>query len=408
MDRICLLKNTIQQYAWGSKTAIPAILGAEATDAPQAELWMGAHPKAPSQVRIHNKWILMTDLIAAHPQDVLGAEVSVKYNGRLPYLFKILAAEAPLSIQAHPSRVQAGAGFNRENALNIALNAFNRNYKDDNHKPECICALTDFWALNGFRKISDIAANLTKLCPVTLASETAILKKFPDPKGLKDFFQRLMTRTGDDVQKIVTEAVTQAHGLSQTDPVGDWVGRLYRHYPDDVGVLSPGILNLVCLKPGQALFLPAGRLHAYLDGVGLELMANSDNVLRGGLTPKHIDVDELLSVLVFQETDIDVIAPVKTRPGEYAYCTPAEEFSLSKLIVDAAGDYLSPSNRSIDILICLKGEASLQCPASRQMITVTKGDSVMIPAAAGIYRITGSAELYRATVPKIKKGLKKA
>ena len=164
MKTIGILKNTVQDYAWGSLTAIPELLGQPATGSPQAELWMGAHPKAPSQVYHDGKWESLLQVIEAHPADVLGKEAAEKFGGKLPYLFKVLAAAKPLSIQAHPNSHQAKEGFARENRLGISLMASNRNYKDDNHKPECICALTRFWGMNGFRRIPEITKYLGSLC----------------------------------------------------------------------------------------------------------------------------------------------------------------------------------------------------------------------------------------------------
>ncbi len=291
MRTIKLLKNTIQKYAWGSPTAIPELLGEQnPSHEPRAELWMGAHPKAPSFVNFDGQWLSLTELIAKYPQEILGNDVALAFNNKLPYLFKVLAAAKPLSIQAHPSLNQAKEGFERENDRGIALDAPNRNYKDDNHKPECICALSPFWAMYGFRNIPDILALMGKNCPVGLAGELDLLKKQPDSRGLKRFFTDLMTMDSQRQKRVVDEAVQNANQYSDEDFAFHWMTRLADEYPTDIGILAPLLLNLIELKPGEALFLPAGEFHAYLEGVGMELMANSDNVLRGGLTAKHIDV----------------------------------------------------------------------------------------------------------------------
>jgi mannose-6-phosphate isomerase len=295
MQKIGLLKNTIQEYAWGSPKAIPDLLGRRNPgNKPQAELWMGAHPKATSLVQYHGQWVSLLDLINKNPLDVLGKNAAKNFNNKLPYLFKVLAAAKPLSIQAHPNLNQAREGFQRENAQRIPLDAPHRNYRDANHKPECICALTQFWALSRFRRISGILSYLKKVCAHGLDAEIDNLKQQPTSDGLKRFYTALMTMDADRQNRIVAQALEQAQRFEAEDPVFNWMLKIADDYPKDIGVLAPILLNLICLEPGQALFLDAGELHAYLEGLGIELMANSDNVLRGGLTPKHVDVPELV------------------------------------------------------------------------------------------------------------------
>ena len=408
MKTIGVLKNVIQEYAWGSRTAISSLLGLQVPSAnPQAELWMGAHPKAPSRVRCGSEWMSLADLIRKNPEDILGSWVAKKFNGKLPYLFKVLAAEKPLSIQAHPNPVQAREGFERENRLGIAPDAPERNYKDDNHKPECICALTPFWALNGFRKIWDTCLLLEKTCSKELNKELGDLKDQPDSRGLKRFFGSLMTMDPKRQQQVVSDAVRYARKRRGEDPVYDplydpvyeWIVKLHSAYPNDPGVLFPMMLNLVCLKPGQAMYLPAGEPHAYLDGLGIELMANSDNVLRGGLTPKHVDVPELLKVLNFEERDVQLLSPHPKRACEREYSSRAEEFVLSVVETEPGVSYESPENRSIEILICTRGAGSIIDSGSSGPIDISKGVSVVIPSAVEKYRIEGDTTLYKASVP---------
>ena len=395
---MALLRNVIQKYAWGSRTAIPGLLGEMPDGMPQAELWMGAHPKAPSSADIDGVWVPLTDLIDKYPEMVLGEAVSHQYGGKLPFLFKVLAAVEPLSIQTHPDRVQARDGYNKETAAGIALDAFNRNYKDNNPKPECICALTPFWALNGFRKIPEILSCLGRICPNTLSEELVTLGKNQDSQGLKSFFRKIMTKPGDDILMIVNEAAGRSESYKNSDPAFRWITRLRDAYPEDIGVLSPAILNLVCLEPGEAMYLSAGRLHSYLEGVGIELMASSDNVLRGGLTNKHIDIPELLKVLLFEETQVDILKPIQTRPGVKIYQTPAEEFALSEISVGNSVRYESPTIRSAEILLCIRGEARvIELPVNTQ-IDVFKGMSMIIPASVDRYCIEGNAVFYKASV----------
>ena len=398
--KISVLKNTIQEYAWGSTQAIPDLLGRKNPERkPQAELWMGAHPKAPSLVQHNRLWVSLAELIAKNPVEVLGKKVARDFNDRLPYLFKVLAAAKPLSIQAHPDPNQAREGFQRENAQKIPLDAPHRNYRDDNHKPECICALTRFWALSRFRKISGICAYFEKLDLRQLQVELADLKKQPTPKGLKRFYTALMTHRLDRQKRIVAEALEQAGRFESEDPVFKWMLNLAEDYPDDIGVLSPLLLNLICLEPGQAMFLDAGELHAYLDGLAIELMANSDNVLRGGLTPKHVDVSELLRILKFEDRDVTLLKPINSVANERIYPSPAAEFVLSVIRLKSGAIYQSPKNRNVEILICTNGKVSISDLSDLTETQLPRGASAIVPASVERYSIKGEGTCYKAGVP---------
>jgi len=301
MMQIAKLKNSIQEYAWGSYTAIPELLGEPSpAETPQAELWMGAHHKAPSEVIVGKRKIALPELIKEDPAAILGIKTAEKFNGSLPFLFKVLAMAEPLSIQAHPNLAQAIEGFAREKEQNIPIDGFKRNYRDANHKPEILCALTTCWALKGFRPIEQIVSIMAPLNITGIAPHVEALDRNPNEQGLRRFFASLLTLDPESKRMAVTEVLVHIHhntGVTEADcgSCRHWINKLNERYPGDIGVLSPLFLNLVEVKPGEALFLRAGQLHAYLQGVGIELMANSDNVLRGGLTPKHIDVAELLS-----------------------------------------------------------------------------------------------------------------
>lgn len=400
MRKIKLLKNTIQNYAWGSPTAIPELLGdGNPKHEPKAELWMGAHPKAPSFVNCDGQWISLIDLIDKSPREILGDTVASTFNNRLPYLFKVLAAAKPLSIQAHPSLDQAKNGYEKENRLGISLDAPNRNYKDKNHKPECICALSSFWALYGFRAPRDIIDMMVKNCPLGLAAELERLRKEPNSKGLKRFFTELMTMESRQRKEVVDEAAQNAIRLKDENPVFLWMTRLANEYPFDIGILSPMLLNLIELKPGEAMFLPAGQLHAYLEGVGIELMANSDNVLRGGLTPKHIDIEELLKVLNFESLAVQIFKAEKKDENERVYECGADEFLLSVVSVSEGESYRSKEARNVEIILCTEGEACIQDQWTEERINIKKGDSAIIPAALPAYTISGKAVIYKAAVP---------
>jgi mannose-6-phosphate isomerase len=399
MLTIGLMKNTVQHYAWGSTSAIQKLLGQTESDhEAAAELWMGAHPKAPSRVKYQGQWLSLADLIARYPQDILGKQIAKKFDNRLPYLFKVLAAARPLSIQAHPELAKARKGFESENNKGIPLEAAHRNYKDANHKPECICALSSFWALYGFRDIADILLLMGKICPVGLRRELEQLKEHPDNGGLRVFFTKLMTMTAEQKKRVIAEATHLTQRYLEEDPAFQWTARLGAEYPGDIGLLAPCFLNLIQLIPGQALFLPAGELHAYLEGTGIELMANSDNVLRGGLTTKHIDVPELLSVLNFIPRRIEILQAMPEDGMEKFYTSLAEEFVLSTISIAGDDDYRKSNVQSAEILLCIEGEANLE-DSSKNSIPVKKGDSAVISAAAGSYSINGDAVFYKAAVP---------
>jgi mannose-6-phosphate isomerase len=325
--------------------------------------------------------------------------VALAFDNQLPYLFKVLEAAKPLSIQAHPSQNQAKEGFERETDQGIAMDAPNRNYKDDNHKPECLCALSPFWAMCGFRNIPDILTLMGKNCPAGLAAELDILKKQPDSRGLKRFFTDLMTMDSQRQKRVVAEAVQNAHQYSDEDFSFHWMARLSNEYPTDIGILAPLLLNLIELKPGEALFLPAGELHAYLEGVGLEVMANSDNVLRGGLTPKHIDVPEPLKVLNFEPRSVNILEAVNKNKNERVYAGEADEFVLSVISTTAGSPYQSSKSRNVEIILCTEGTAYLKDKGTQEIINIKKGDSAIIPAAVIGYSITGDALIYKVAVP---------
>jgi len=400
MRKISLLKNSIQEYEWGSKTAIPELLGrAEPTEKPQAELWMGAHPKAPSSVYCDGVWRSLLEVIAQNPEEVLGRETAHRFSNELPFLFKVIAAAKPLSIQAHPNLDQAKEGFLRENENGIPLGAVNRNYRDENHKPEIICALTPFWALNGFRQGKEILRLLGEIRVPLLEEALASLRNHSSRQGLKGFFNHLMTMEKDTQVKIVKEVAAYAERRTEREPVWTWIARLHKEYPGDMGVLSPAFLNLVRLEPQQGMYLPSGELHSYLEGVGIELMANSDNVLRGGLTAKHIDVKELLNILNFSEAKVNILRPGRVASGEAVYLTEAAEFALSMVTVSEGVSFIGARKRSAEMMICTKGEATVTDLGDGETTGFTRGTSIIVPAAVEQYRIEGAATIYKAAVP---------
>ena len=399
-NRIALLKNPVQEYAWGSRTFLPEFLGEPSpSEKPKAELWMGAHPKAPSQVFRGEAWIPLPQLIQQDPGAILGQGIAEKFFDQLPFLFKILTAAKPLSIQAHPDREKALEGYDRENSMGIPVDAPHRNYRDQNHKPELICALTSFWALKGFRSSGEIHQLVNPLGSPLLQEVSGVLLKYPDKEGLRHFFSSLMTLEPGQQGDVITQAVNGAQKQAHKDMAFEWMLKLHSLFPHDVGILAPLFLNLVHLEPGQAMALSDGELHAYLEGAAIELMANSDNVLRGGLTAKHIDVPELLRVLTFSETQVEIMEPTWETRVEGVYPTAVEEFVLSVIKTRTGSPFTSKRNRAVEILICTEGTAEITDLGMNDVFSLDRGASIMVPASLGQYKIQGEATVYKATVP---------
>ena len=338
-----LMDNPVRPYAWGSRTVIAELLGRPTPSAhPEAELWLGAHPGDPSHlVGADGRRMSLLDAVRADPDALLGRDRAVKWSGHLPFLLKVLAADEPLSLQAHPSAAQAADGFARENAAGLPVDAPTRNYRDGSHKPELICALTPFQALVGFRPVDGTLALLAALDVPMLSAHRALLEEEPDADGLRALFTTWVTLPQSVLDRAVPALQEACVRLARADgpfcPEARMALELSERYPGDAGVLAALLLNLVTLAPGEALYLPAGNLHAYLSGAGVELMANSDNVLRGGLTSKHVDVAELLRVLDFRSVTTPVVHGVPD--GAWVrYDTDAAEFLLRRLADPAADD----------------------------------------------------------------------
>ncbi|WP_406058804.1 mannose-6-phosphate isomerase, class I [Streptomyces sp. NBC_01077] len=381
MDR---LVNTVRPYAWGSTTAIPELLGVAPTGEPQAEMWMGAHPGAPSRTERGS----LNELIAADPVRELGQRSVEKFGPRLPFLLKVLAAGAPLSLQAHPDLAQARAGYAAEEAADIPIDAAHRTYKDANHKPELICALTPFEGLCGFRAPAEAADLLAALGVDSLKPYVDLLHAHPEEAALREVLTALLTADPEEMAHTVAEAAAAADRLGGAHVP---YASLAHHYPSDPGVIAAMLLNRVVLQPGEALYLGAGVPHAYLSGLGVEIMANSDNVLRCGLTPKHIDVPELLRVVRFEPTDPAVLRPEASETGEEVYDTPIDEFRLSRFVRPegaAPTDLTSPAPQ---ILLAVAGR-----PKAGE-VTLAAGESVFVPAGERT-ELSGTGTVFRATV----------
>lgn len=388
------LENVIQNYAWGSKHAISKLFGIQnPNDEPQAEIWMGAHPNGCSKIAATGE--LLSEVIAKDSKGMFGDYTAARF-GELPYLFKVLAAETPLSIQVHPSKEKAQQGFERENALGIALDAPNRNYKDPNHKPELVYALTFYKAMNGFRPIAEIIALFNEANISSLSQELAQLKQQPNSDSLKCFFSAIMSLEGAAKQCALEElyaAIERPAKTAMSREAFQYVADFKQHYKDDIGLFSPLLLNTVELAPGEAMFLHAETPHAYVQGTGLEIMANSDNVLRAGLTPKYIDVPELIDNTRFEPIDPRHIKlePV-LKEGKLSYPIPVDDFGFD--VLSATDEVKSIYLRSAEILFCVEGEAVIS--ANDEHVTLRPGESVFVSHNSNVYQYQGNGILARA------------
>lgn len=391
------LQGVAQHYAWGGMHFIPQLLGlANSEQRPFAEYWLGAHPQAPSSAVLDGQMVALDALIHDDPLHFLGERVWQQF-GRLPFLFKVLDARDMLSIQVHPSKSQAQVSFERENSLGIPLDAAVRTYKDDNHKPEVHVALTDFWMLHGFRPFAQINAVLD------LHPEWAPLRSWLND-GIESLYRRVMIQPQAQVDAILQPLLNRLRQESQPDKDSPhyWALRAAQAFPRndghiDRGIFSIFLMNLVHLRPGQGTFQDAGVPHAYLEGVNVELMANSDNVLRGGLTPKAINVDELLKTVRYHGAEPQILTGVSAGDYERIYPTVARDFELSAIELPPDRT-MTLTSAAPSILLLLQG--GVQIFDAVESIIISTGQAVLV-AADSIITIHASKQttIFRAHVP---------
>lgn len=384
-----IIEGIARNYDWGSPTAIPELLGRPSTGEPVAELWLGAHPSAPSVLRPDGT--PLDRRVARDPIAALGADTAEAF-GRLPFLLKILAAAAPLSLQAHPSAAQAEEGFVREEAAGIPIDAPARSFRDRSHKPELICALTEFDALCGFRPPEATIAVFDSIGTPGLVGIADRLRADGSPAGIARVLEWVLTLDDAGASALVGPVVEACGGAPDDDDAVEraLVLDLARRHPGDAGVVIALMLNRVTLQPNDALFLGAGNLHMYLDGVGIEVMANSDNVLRGGLTTKPVDVASLIEVV-----DPSPITPEIQRPalvdGIATYASPVPEFSFQRIELDGT----AVLDGGPAIVLCLDGRAE------GPDLVLDRGVAAWMPAADGPVALHGAATLYRAGLGRL-------
>ena len=383
------LINSVQNYAWGSKTALTELYGlANPQQLPMAELWMGAHPKSSSKIEDANgQLVSLRDVIDRNQSALLGDAVAQRF-GELPFLFKVLCAAQPLSIQVHPNKRNSEIGFAKENAAGIPMDAAERNYKDPNHKPELVFALTPFLAMNAFREFSEIVSLLQ---PVA-GAHTAIAHflEQPNAERLSQLFAGLLSMQSEEKSRAL--AILKAALETQQGEPWQTIRLIAEFYPDDSGLFSPLLLNVVKLNPGDAMFLFAETPHAYLQGVALEVMANSDNVLRAGLTPKYIDIPELVANVKFEAKPANQLLTTPVKNGaELDFPIPVDDFAFS--LHDLSAQETAIDQQSAAILFCVEGEAVLS--KGEQRLVLKPGESAFISAEESPVSVSGVGRVAR-------------
>jgi mannose-6-phosphate isomerase len=391
------LKGVVQQYSWGGYDFIPNLLGIENKDhKPFAEYWMGAHSNHPSFIE-NNNTVALSDFITAHAEMVLGKNIHKKFSS-LPYLLKVLDVRQMLSIQVHPSKQAAENSFEEENKKRIPVNAPHRNYKDQNHKPELMVALSDFWLLHGFKKEEELAKMLEAKI------ELQFLKDIFNSKGYKPLYEEVMLMPQEKLNQILDPLVRRVvplynKGLLSKDNEDFWAARAALNFCNDNnydrGIFSVYFFNLVHLKKGEGIFQPSGLPHAYLEGQNVEIMANSDNVLRAGLTDKHIDVTELLKHVKFEATIPEIL---KSQSQHRIFSSPAEEFELQQYLL-RKGEEAITTTLTGEVLLLLEGLAEVA--SENEEVKMEKGNALFINAGTDIQiKALSEIDLFRATVPR--------
>lgn len=383
MQRLITLDCSTQNYAWGSTTVLPELLGEEPDGQPHAELWVGDHPVNPSLAHLDGGVEPLSDVIAADPISMLGSSLGGRRSS-LPYLVKILAIAQPLSLQAHPDMEQARLGFERENEAGVPVDAKHRNYRDASHKPELIVALEPVEALCGFRDAVDVAADLAKLRGPATQDLAESLSEQPDGQGLLTIVGAILSADDDVAAMMLAEL---RDGIDRLDAhQGALMGSLHAAYPDDHTVLIALLLRHLRLAPGDALFLGPGVLHAYLDGVGVEVMAASDNVLRGGMTPKHVDPVELLDILRPEIGGGLLVTPDGSAAGIGTYKVPVDDFVVSRVRAEANVKRRRLASTGPAVVLCTSGEITVD--ADGETVTLGPGHAALATGPSDVV-ITG-------------------
>ena len=392
ISQIYPLKCSIMNYEWGSKRFLAELCGRHSpSDLPEAELWIGAHPRAPSHILYEGKWRPLNEIIREFPFEILGNRVVDRFGKNLPFLFKIIAPEKALSIQVHPDKIRAERGFRLEEERGIPRDAPFRNYRDPNHKPEMLCPLMDFELLLGFRAPDEIVellrwAGLDKVIDMPLS-----YKRGDEENFLKRIFLTFMhIRWSEDVGNVLKDIESEKKNI----PEARWILKLHEQFGDDPGIFAPLFMNLLRLSPFEVICLRPGELHAYLSGAGIEVMADSDNVLRAALTSKHRDLKELIEILKFEIYHPNPAKKIREDIWETVFESPFEEFLLSYIRLSKGVEYKITGRETVEIILFIKGGGEIEGEDGK-VIKVSSCDTFMVPSSVPEYTIRGGVELFR-------------
>lgn len=392
MRNIVYLHNQVLNYAWGDRHTLHDLYAVPNPDnAPQAELWLGAYLKNSSQVQKGRRLRTLTELIAKNPAGALSENTALKYDNKLSFLFKVLAVEKPLPVQVHPNRKQASISYARENLLEVSLDAPNRNYVDETGKPKMIYALTPFELMCGFREMDEIKTHLAVLIPCFFMEKNLAQADY------KSLFNALVQLEAPQKAVLLAKALQSVAKLADQD-IARWILSLSQNYPNDIGILMPALLNLVRLAPGEALYIPPRTLHCYLQGAGLELMGNSDNVLRCALTDKHIDLSELNIITRFKNQPPVQIKPDILSALETTFTPPRGGFMLSAINMPVAGQIYHQKRAMPEILLCAKGKFIVSRYNHKTGLILKPGQSMFVSHGVGGYSLHGQGLVYKASL----------
>jgi mannose-6-phosphate isomerase class I len=412
-SHLLALRGPIKTYDWGSRTVLAGLAGRDAPAAePEAELWLGAHPQGVAEVETAGAWVSLRDAIERSPVELLGAESVERFGRELPFLLKVLAIERPLSLQVHPDREQAAAGFARERAAGRAPD--DGSYRDPRHKPELIVALEPLWVLRGLLEPAEIRRRFAAVGVAGFDRELDELGR-RGVAGLREFLGALLGLSGERRNVVLGQArhavrrpgrtegsapdQARARPIEPRDNPLHWLGRLLELYPEDPAALAPLFLHLVRLAPGQGLFQPPRVLHTYLAGAGVEVMASSDNVVRAGLTPKPVDVGEVMAIADVTPSAPAAIEPAaESRSGVARYASPAEEFELRRLEAGPARELALDGPPTLLLGICTRGAGRLVAADRGESLALTSGSAFAVRPGAGRLRVDGELCAYAATL----------
>lgn len=392
------LLPSYQNYGWGSSTAIPELAGSEPNGDPVAELWYGAHPKASARLALPSGCVALDGHIERHGPEILGTDIAQRFGSELPYLLKLIAPARPLSLQVHPSAEQAALGWLREERAGIPRNADKRSFRDHNHKPEMVYALSAFEAISGFRTPRRALEILTGLDTPLVDKTVERLRHGSSSQGMRSAFEYVLlgARDRNDDIDVVTGLIADrlARGDSPSEHSDAIALKIAGHFPGDRGILASLLLNPVTLSPGEAMYVPAGCVHAYLSGMAVEVMASSDNVVRAGMTPKHVDARTLLDIIDVRPAPPIRLAPERSRPGVEVFYAPVEDFELAVITTD--GDAIDLGGSGPRVVLAIEGRVELS--GSGYQIPLAPTEAAFVSDGENVC-ISGRGRVVRASVP---------